>query len=70
MRFVETVDVPIGDLSPFPGNPRVHDDAALDESVAANGQYRAVVVRRVDGFGLQILAGHGTVAAGVTCSSP
>ncbi len=53
------VDLPIDSLSPYPGNPRRHDLAAIAASLQANGQYRGVVVRP-DGT---ILAGHGTVQA-------
>lgn len=60
MRFIETTDLPVGDLHPYPGNPRVHDEAALDESIGTNGQYRAIVARRLPDGTHQILAGHGT----------
>jgi ParB-like chromosome segregation protein Spo0J len=63
VRYLETRDVPIASLTPYPGNARVHDRAALDESVEVNGQYRAIVARRIPDGGLQILAGHGTTAA-------
>lgn len=60
MRFIETTELPVGDLHPYPGNPRRHDEAALDESIGANGQYRAIVARLLDDGTHQILAGHGT----------
>lgn len=62
LRYLATESVPVDALAPYPGNARVHDEAALDESAATNGQYRSVVARRLDG-GLQLLAGHGTVNA-------
>lgn len=62
MQYVGTVDVPIDDLARFPGNARVHDAEALDESVRVNGQYRSVVARRRDDR-YELLAGHGTVDA-------
>ena len=60
MRYLETLDLPIGDPDDHPLNARRHDEAAIRESLAENGgQYRTILVRRVD-YGLQILAGHGT----------
>lgn len=59
----ELIDLPIGDLQDYPGNARVHDEAALDESVDTNGQYRAILARRLPDGGYQILAGHGTRGA-------
>jgi len=57
---LKTVRVPIADLKEWPGNPRIHDLDLLAESLAANDQYRAIVVREKD---MRILAGHGTVKA-------
>lgn len=64
MRYLRTDTVLITKLKAYPGNARVHDDAALDESAKLNGQYRSIVVRTMpnaDTF--QVLAGHGTLAA-------
>jgi DNA modification methylase len=55
-----TRQVAIKDLQPYPGNPRVHDIPAIRESLRANGQFRAIVVRADS---MTILAGHGTVEA-------
>jgi DNA modification methylase len=63
VRFIETRDIPVGELTDYPGNARVHDDVALDKSIQANGQYRAVVARLMPDGTAQILAGHGTKAA-------
>lgn len=63
MRFLGVEEVPIDSLEDFPGNARVHDDAALDESAEINGQYRSVVARQLPSGVRQILAGHGTRAA-------
>lgn len=62
MRYVDTRPVPVAALVPFPGNARIHDEAAIEESARVNGQYRSVVVRELGGE-FQILAGHGTVDA-------
>ena len=45
---IETADVLIADLSPWPGNPRTHNLDLIKESLAAHGQFRAVVVRKSD----------------------
>lgn len=63
MRYLETADVAVAELLPYPGNPRIHDDEMLAESARANGQYRSIVARRRDDGTLQILAGHGTTRA-------
>jgi DNA modification methylase len=63
VRYVATETVPVDALEAYPGNARVHDEPALDESARTNGQYRSVVARRLDGGTLQLLAGHGTVGA-------
>lgn len=60
MKYVSTELLPIGELQSFPGNARVHDVDALDDSARSNGQYRSVVGRRLPGGGVQLLAGHGT----------
>lgn len=52
--------VPIGNLSPYPGNPRRDDVAAIVESLRVNGQYRPVVANRRNG---QVLAGNHTLLA-------
>lgn len=56
--------IPMTAIGRFPGNPRVHDEAGLDESVAEfGGQYKSILVREVDGGGLVVLAGNGTADA-------
>lgn len=60
MRYIETIDVPVEQLDAFPGNARVHAENVLRQSARANGQYRAIVARRLEGGALEILAGHGT----------
>lgn len=63
MRYLDTRAVAIDALQPYPGNARRHDDAALDESAEANGQYRSVVARQLPDGALEVLAGHGTWGA-------
>lgn len=55
-------DVPIGDLTFFPGNARRGNVTEIRKSIARLGQYRSVVVRDT-GDALVILAGNHTVAA-------
>lgn len=62
-RYVETLEVEPTDLQPYPGNAKLHDGPALLESVETNGQFRAVLARRLPDGGLQLLAGHGTTDA-------
>ena len=55
--------VDIDQLDPHPRNARTRDhraEAELRTSLETNGQYRAVVTRRLDDGRLQLLAGHGT----------
>src|ERR1019366_2508288 len=54
---LEKVLIPIKDLKAFPGNPRQGDVHLISESLHANGQYRAIVVRKSDNT---ILAGNHT----------
>lgn len=54
--------VGVGELNPFPGNARIHDDDLLDESLEELGQYRSVVVNKGTHTGRpnEILCGNGT----------
>lgn len=52
------VDVSL--LRPFPGNAKLHDDDALQESLRQHGLFRPIVVRQETG---EVLAGNGTYAA-------
>jgi ParB-like nuclease domain len=60
--WVETRDVPVGELIPFPGNARRGDVAAIRASVRRHGQYRSLIVRDT-GTALVVLAGNHTRAA-------
>lgn len=59
VTWVKTDYVPLGDLTPFPGNARRGDVEKIRESIARLGQYRSLVVRDT-GKGLVILAGNHT----------
>lgn len=52
--------VPIDSLTPYQDNPRRGDLEAIKESLAANGQYRPIVVNRRTG---EVLAGNHTLRA-------
>jgi hypothetical protein len=59
---LDTRDVPIAELTPFPGNARRGNLPKIRQSLMRLGQYRSVVVRVTDGA-LVILAGNHTVKA-------
>lgn len=63
VTIIGTQDIPLADLTPFPGNARRGNVALLRESVKEHGQYRSVVVRRQDDGTLVVLAGNHTVEA-------
>jgi len=53
-RYVPEVD--LATLEDYPGNPKMHDAALMDESVATNGFYGAILVQSSTN---RIIAGHG-----------
>jgi 16S rRNA G966 N2-methylase RsmD len=60
MRYLETADVPIDDLTRYPGNARRGNVEEIRASVRRYGQYRALVVRRTPDGALVVLAGNHT----------
>lgn len=62
ITYLETTDVPVDQLTPYPGNARRGDVPRIQESLRRHGQYRALVVQKLDGL-LIILAGNHTHAA-------
>ena len=62
-EYVQTIMVPLADLTPYPGNARHGDRARLVESLEENGQYRSLVVREMTDGSLVVLAGNNTLAA-------
>jgi len=54
--------VPLDELNPYPLNPRQGDVGAISESLAANGQFRPIVVNKgtITGAPNEILAGNHT----------
>lgn len=61
--FVETRMVPVDLLEHFPGNANIGDVGKIRESLRANGQYRALIVRATADKRLIILAGNHTFDA-------
>lgn len=59
VTWVATRDIPIADLTRFPGNARRGNVAEIRKSIRRHGQYRAIVVRDC-AEGLVILAGNHT----------
>jgi ParB-like chromosome segregation protein Spo0J len=59
VSWLETRDVPVRELTRFPGNARRGDVEAIRSSIRRHGQYRALVVRDT-GEQLVILAGNHT----------
>jgi site-specific DNA-methyltransferase (adenine-specific) len=60
---VATRDVPIDELTPFPGNAKRGDVDAIRTSLRKNGQYRSLVVREIPDGPLTVLAGNHTMQA-------
>lgn len=60
--YLRTADVPIDDLTPYPGNAKKGDLTAILDSLRRNAQYRSVVAREVP-EGLIVLAGNNTLLA-------
>lgn len=54
---MDTRSVPVDDLRPYPGNPRIGNVELIADSLRANGQYRPIVVRESTS---EILAGNHT----------
>jgi hypothetical protein len=60
--YLETREIPLKDLTPFPGNARRGNVPVIRESIRTNGQYRSLIVRQTDDA-LTILAGNHTKEA-------
>jgi hypothetical protein len=55
-EYVATRDIPLGELTKYPGNAKRGDVGKIRESIKRNGQYRALLVRQIDDAQLVILA--------------
>lgn len=62
VEWIETRDVPLAELTRYPGNAKRGDVSAIRESIRRTGQYRSIVVR-LDGDAKTILAGNHTFDA-------
>lgn len=63
MTYLETGDILLSELTPFPGNANVGDVDKIADSITANGQYRALIVRKTDDGAHVVLAGNHTMLA-------
>jgi hypothetical protein len=61
-RWIDTRELPIDELTPFPGNARRGNVDLIRQSVRRNGQYRSLVVR-ADRGAFVVLAGNHTMRA-------
>ncbi|MFF5655223.1 hypothetical protein [[Kitasatospora] papulosa] len=61
--YQRTAFLPLDDLTPYPGNPRVGNVPAILASLRRNSQYRGLVVRDEGDGRLVILAGNHTAKA-------
>lgn len=61
--YRSTRDIPLDELTPFPGNARRGDVEAIRASLRRNGQYRSLVVREIPNGPLVVLAGNHTLQA-------
>ncbi|MGA5820826.1 DNA methyltransferase [Kitasatospora sp. NPDC094028] len=61
--YIETRQVPLDELTPFPGNAKRGDVEAIRASLRRNGQYRSLVVRLIEHGPITVLAGNHTLQA-------
>lgn len=60
--YLRTVNVPLEELSQFPGNAKRGQVPTILDSLRRNGQYRSLIARQTDD-GLVVLAGNHTMQA-------
>lgn len=63
VTYVRTADIPLDELTPFPGNAKRGDVDQIRKSLRRNGQYRSLVVREIPDGPLIVLAGNHTLQA-------
>lgn len=61
--YVRTEEVPLEDLSLYPGNARRGDVRLILESLRTSGQYRSLIARQLPDGHLVVLAGNHTMLA-------
>ncbi|KAB7850135.1 pyridoxal-phosphate dependent enzyme [Streptomyces mobaraensis] len=62
-RYLHTDQIPLDQLTPYPGNAKRGDVEAIRASLRKNGQYRSLVVRHIENGPLIVLAGNHTMRA-------
>lgn len=62
-RYLDTREIPLAELTPFPGNARRGNVEVIAESLVTNGQYKSITVRDHPTGALVILAGNHTTKA-------
>ena len=63
VTYVRTANIPLDELTPFPGNAKRGDVDTIRTSLRRNGQYRSLVVREIPDGPLIVLAGNHTMQA-------
>jgi hypothetical protein len=63
IKFLGHETIPLDELETFPGNANIGNVPMISASLAANGQYRSLIVRRTDDGRNIIMAGNHTRAA-------
>ncbi|MFC9497628.1 DNA methyltransferase [Streptomyces sp. NPDC056982] len=63
VTYVRTANIPLDELTPFPGNAKRGDVDQIRKSLRRNGQYRSLVVREIPDGPLIVLAGNHTMQA-------
>lgn len=62
-RYLRTADIPLDELTLFPGNAKRGNVDVIRSSLRRNGQYRSLVVREIPNGPLVVLAGNHTMQA-------
>jgi len=62
IKFLGNQKIPLDELELFPGNANIGNIPMISESLAANGQYRSLIVRKIDKRYV-VLAGNHTKLA-------
>lgn len=61
--YQRTAQIPLDELTPFPGNAKRGDVDQIRASLRRNGQYRSLIVREIPNGPLIVLAGNHTMQA-------
>lgn len=61
--YVRTMELPLDELTPFPGNAKRGDVDLILSSLRRNGQYRSLIARQVEDGPYVVLAGNHTMQA-------